>query len=211
MAHSLFRICTKAFFGLIFLVGVSLELCAQNRQASAIEAWQKELNASYANRGESPLDDRDFKHFEGLPFYPIDTIYTVRAILEETPETEPFEMPTSTNRRPKYRIWGIAKFTLKGHACALPVYISIELAEKIGFSDYLFLPFTDETTGNDSYGGGRYLDLRLPAEGNIIEIDFNKAYNPYCAYSERYSCPLVPEANHLSLRIEAGVRAAQGH
>ena len=73
------------------------------------------------------------------------------------------------------------------------------------YEDYLFLPYTDLTSGDGSYGGGKYLDLKTP-EGNTIIIDFNKAYNPYCAYSHRYSCPVPPEENDLLVRIEAGVR-----
>jgi uncharacterized protein (DUF1684 family) len=75
-----------------------------------------------------------------------------------------------------------------------------------GMEDYLFLPFLDETNGFETYGGGRYLDLRIPV-GDTIEIDFNTAYNPFCAYNEKYSCPIVPRENYLQTRIEAGVKA----
>ena len=182
---------------------------AQSPLVQSIEAWQQEQNTSYSNREESPLDELDFAEFKGLPFFSIDTLYTVTAILEETPESLPFEMPTSTSRKPLYRVWGLARFRLNGVDCSLPVYVSVDLQKKPEFADYLFLPFTDETNGDESYGGGRYLDLRLPEHGRELQIDFNKAYNPYCAYSERYSCPLVPEANHLPFKVRAGVRAPE--
>ncbi|MBP7982432.1 MAG: DUF1684 domain-containing protein, partial [Kaistella sp.] len=74
-----------------------------------------------------------------------------------------------------------------------------------GYEDYLFLPFRDETNGKETYGGGKYIDLRIP-DGNEIVIDFNQSYQPYCAYNAYdYSCPIVPEENFLPLRIEAGV------
>ena len=75
-----------------------------------------------------------------------------------------------------------------------------------GLEDYLFLPFIDDTNGEESYGGGRYIDLRIP-EGDTIVIDFNKSYNPYCAYNDKYSCPIVPRINYLALEVRAGVMA----
>ena len=72
-------------------------------------------------------------------------------------------------------------------------------------SDYLFLPFLDATNGIETYGGGRYIDLSIP-QGNQLTIDFNTAYNPYCAYNEKYSCPIVPRENYLPLKINAGVK-----
>ena len=74
-----------------------------------------------------------------------------------------------------------------------------------GFKDYLFLPFMDDTNGEQTYAGGRYIDLRIP-EGNTLKIDFNKAYNPYCAYNEKYSCPIVPRENYLDVAVKAGVK-----
>ena len=74
----------------------------------------------------------------------------------------------------------------------------------------MFLPFSDETNGIESYGGGRYIDLRIP-EGNTLIIDFNSAYNPYCAYNDKYSCPIVPRENYLRTRIEAGVKKFKDH
>ena len=79
-----------------------------------------------------------------------------------------------------------------------------------GYEDYLFLPFLDDTNGEESYGGGRYIDCRIP-EGDTIEIDFNKAYNPYCAYNENYSCPIVPRENYLAIEVKAGVKVFKKH
>jgi len=82
----------------------------------------------------------------------------------------------------------------------------VELKEDEGYEDYLFLPFTDATNGNETYGGGRYIDLSIP-NGDQIVIDFNKAYNPYCTYNKKYSCPIVPSQNALDIEIFAGVKA----
>ena len=92
----------------------------------------------------------------------------------------------------------------------LNIYQNIEYSKIDEFKNDLFLPFTDFTSGDGSYGGGRYIDLKIP-ENDLIVIDFNKSYNPYCAYSQRFSCPIPPEENDVSLRIEAGIKNFNGH
>jgi uncharacterized protein (DUF1684 family) len=78
------------------------------------------------------------------------------------------------------------------------------------YKNHIFVPFTDLTTGSESYGGGRYVDLELPFSDKVI-IDFNRAYNPYCAYNHKYSCAIPPEENHLNVAIKAGVKAFANH
>lgn len=171
----------------------------------AILKFQEELNAEFKNPKESPLPDRFRIDFETLDFFEPDTNYVVTATLERTPNALPFLMPTTTDRKSKEKVYGVVKFMLNGTEHALEVYQSPELIQEKGYEDYLFLPFTDLTNGNQTYGGGRYLDLRIP-EGNTITIDFNRAYNPYCAYNKKYSCPLVPAVNNLATEVLAGVK-----
>src|SRR5690606_22205799 len=97
-------------------------------------------------------------------------------------------------------------FQLKGKEYQLNVYQGQDLMKEEGYEDYLFLPFIDDTNGEESYGGGRYIDLRIP-EGDSMVIDFNSAYNPYCAYNEKYSCPIVPRENYVDTEVRAGVKA----
>lgn len=108
---------------------------------------------------------------------------------------------------PEYRIYGMLEFILNDQKFELPVYQSKQLMATVEYRDYLFLPFPDLTNGNQTYPGGRYIELSIP-KGDSIVIDFNQAYNPYCAYSARYSCPVVPAANHLEIEIPAGVKYA---
>ncbi|WP_308444060.1 DUF1684 domain-containing protein [Gillisia lutea] len=140
-----------------------------------------------------------------MDFFKIDTNYVVEAQFVRTPAEAPFTMPTSTDRLPLYVKYGEAYFTIHGKKLKLNIYQSQQLSTNPEYFDYLFLPFTDETNGETSYGGGRYIDLKLPL-GKIIEIDFNKAYNPYCAYSGRYSCPIPPKENDLKVKIPVGVK-----
>jgi len=171
-----------------------------------ILAFQEELNNEYKDPETSPLPDRYRKEFETLDFFPPDTNYVITAEFIRTPDALPFSMPTTTERESTEVVYGIAKFNLNGKTVELEIYQSPELIQQEKYREYLFLPFTDETNGKDTYEGGRYLDLTLPA-GNQIILDFNKAYNPYCAYNKKYSCPLVPPVNNISALVKAGVKA----
>ncbi len=181
------------------------ELPADSTLASII-TFQNDLNKEFSNPETSPLPDRFRKDFAGLDFFEPDTSFTVVAELSRTPEAIPFLMPTSTERMSEEVVYGLLTFELKGKKYQLEVYQNEELKSKDGYEDYLFLPFTDETNGRSTYEGGRYIDLNIPEEDRIL-IDFNKAYNPYCAYNKKYSCPLVPSQNHISTEIRAGVKA----
>lgn len=198
----------KHLFLFLLLPIVSFRTFAQPDSLQAIQeitAFQNKLNDEYKNREESPLDPGDFEKFQGHPFFPIDLNYRVVAKLTVTSGTPFFAMKTTTSRYSTERIYGYVSFTLKGREFRLPVYQSKDLMATAEYADYLFFPFSDETNGKETYGGGRYIDLRIPKEGEELVIDFNKAYNPYCAYSARYSCPVVPAENMIDIEIPAGV------
>jgi uncharacterized protein (DUF1684 family) len=182
------------------------KVVAISKSEAAILEFQKSLNAEFKNPETSPLPDRYRKDFEGLDFFEPDTAYQVQAKLVRTPEAQPFLMPTNTERESEEVVYGVVYFELKGAKFQLEVYQTIELKEEAGFEDYLFLPFTDATNGKETYGGGRYIDVSIPS-GETLLIDFNKAYNPYCAYNKKYSCPLVPKVNNLEIAVTAGVKA----
>jgi len=195
----------KHFFVLLLLA--SALSCAQEKQPIAGETeFQKELNAEYKDATTSPLKDKDRKKFKGLDFFKFDSLYVVKAIFKRTPNERVFKMKTTTNRLPEYIKYGLVSFELKGKIYELNIYQNQGLMKKEGYEDYLFLPFLDTTNGEESYGGGRYIDLRIP-ENNMIILDFNSAYNPYCAYNEKYSCPIVPRENYLDVAVRAGVKA----
>jgi uncharacterized protein (DUF1684 family) len=187
---------------------VSITVRAQTKDStiiSSIQKFQADLNAEFANREESPLTEEDFATFTGLPFYPIDTAFYIVARFERAVDAQPFEMKTTTARRPVYEVYGTATFIIKGETFQLQIFQNHKLRETEEYRDYLFLPFTDLTSGNGSYPGGRFIDLKIPV-GDTIIIDFNKAYNPLCAYNHKYSCPIPPPENFLNVAITAGVK-----
>ena len=130
--------------------------------------------------------------------------------MKRTPDEKPFKMKTTTDRLPVYIKYGEVTFQLKGGTYQLNIYQNLDLMDDEGYEDFLFLPFLDDTNGEESYGGGRYVEGRIP-DGDILEIDFNKAYNPYCAYNEKYSCPIVPRENYITEKVEAGVKVFKKH
>ena len=184
----------------------NIESITKSDKLADILLFQEELNAEFKNPESSPLPDRFRIDFESLEFFEPDTNYIVEAELVRTPEALPFSMPTTTGRESTEVVYGIAKFTLNGKDHKLEIYQSPELITQAKYEDYLFLPFTDNTNGEETYGGGRYLDLRIP-KGNKIILNFNKAYNPYCAYNKKFSCPIVPKVNNLDTEIKVGVKA----
>ena len=177
---------------------------AQSYEDSILE-HQKHLNDEYKNPDKSPLEKKDLKKFKGHNFFPINEKFKVKAKFERITNSSPFLMKTTTNRLPKYEVYGIATFLLDGNEYQLNIYQSHKLREIDEYRDYLFLPFTDLTNGDETYGGGRFIDLEIPND-NFIVIDFNKAYNPYCAYNAKYSCPIPPKENDLDTHILAGIK-----
>lgn len=190
---------------LFFLVQLNFGFGQEQFDVSAVAKFQKDLNTEYADDKTSPLTTEDLAVFKTLDFYPANEKFFVIAKFVRTKKEKPFEMKTSTDRKPLYVKYGEVFFTIDGLDFKLNVYRNIELSKKKEFKDHLFLPFSDLTSGNESYIGGKYIDLKIP-KGDTIVIDFNTSYNPYCAYSHRYSCPKVPLENDLNIEIKAGVK-----
>lgn len=135
-------------------------------------------------------------------FYP-DKVYHVWAVFVTDTSTPIFQMPTTTDRKPNYRIYGYMRFNIKDTLCKLTVYQNVDFMNSPDYDSTLFVPLNDNTNGILTYGGGRYMDIEIPITDSM-QLDFNEAYNPYCAYSSRWSCPLVPFENDLNVSIFAG-------
>ncbi len=179
---------------------------AQVTYEEEILTWQQELDESFRDPESSPLGGKELKKFKNLDYYPINEDFRFIARLERLYNEPPFTMPTSSNKKKIFVRYAIAHFTSGDKEFHFPIYQSLQLQQTEEHADYLFAPFTDLTSGFESYGGGRYLDLKI-TEGDSIVLDFNKAYNPSCAYSPNYNCPIPPRENDLDLEIKAGVKA----
>ncbi|WP_338875970.1 DUF1684 domain-containing protein [Spirosoma sp. SC4-14] len=187
-------------FGSVFLTTVAV---GQTHFANEITQHREVYKNDFLTSSNSPLKSKEDLSY--LRFYEPDSTYRVEATVELTPKAEPFEMPTYNGQTRPHVEYAVVSFVLAGKSLQLTLYRNLNLLRLPQYRDYLFLPFRDATSGYATYGGGRYLDLRLGdiKDGRMI-IDFNKAYNPYCAYHEGYACPVPPKKNTLPIAIEAG-------
>lgn len=197
---------------ILFVLSV-FNINAQDSYIKEIKKYQYKQNLKFHDKGTSPLTAKDLKTFEALEFYKIDEKFKVTAKLVKEKNPIIFEMPTTTSRKPLYIKYGTLIFTIDGKKQTLSIYQNKDFGRAPQYKDYLFLPFTDKTSGNGSYGGGRYLDVFTTDENpdGTITIDFNKSYNPYCAYNSRYSCPLTPKENNVSVALKAGIKNYKKH
>ncbi len=192
---------------IITMVFANIALYAQKQTyIEEIKVFQEELYKEFKNSNKSPLTKKEQRKFRGHSFFPINEKLHVKAKFTRTLNPVPFKMQTTTERTPIYEKYGEVVFSIDDKQYKLNVYQSHRLRETEKYKNYLFLPFTDLTNGMETYEGGRYIDLSVPNSDSII-IDFNKAYNPYCAYSHTHSCPVPPEENSIPLKIKAGVKA----
>ena len=155
------------------------------------------------------LTAAEIKQFHGLDYYDFDARFQIEAKIKKKRGKE-FEMATSTDRKPIYRRYGFLYFTIDSVECKLEVYQNIALLKNPEYKNYLFIPFKDGTTAISTYAAGRFLEVEK-SRGRKILIDFNLAFNPYCSYSERYSCPIPPRCNTLNVDINAGEKTPLGH
>lgn len=182
-------------------------LQAQN-YAQRILQERAEKDSLFRLGDHSPLKGDKLQSFKGLAYYAPDSAYSVQATYMSLEKVKQIKMRTTHNGAPRlFKRTGELQFTLAGKAYRLFAY------QAVGRRDlpkgYIFVPFYDETSGKETYGGGRYLDLTLSKEGKPIALDFNKAYSPYCAYSADYVCPIPPKENRLPTKIEAGEKVLE--
>jgi hypothetical protein len=186
---------------LLFLLFVSTTLCAQKSYEDSLQVFlDNYVQTHEVVKGE----DR-----KTLQFYPVSKDFRFVATFKKADNSQWIIFPTSGKITKVFKIYGTLSFVLNGRPLQLKVYQSQDLMLNDEYKNYLFLPFTDSTTGHETYEGGRYLDLSTKdIQNNTVVLDFNKAYNPYCAYvSDKYNCPIPPKENALPVAIRAGEKA----
>jgi uncharacterized protein (DUF1684 family) len=163
-----------------------------------IEAQRTEKNEEFKTSDDAPLTEEQKEAFTKLSYFPIAEKYKVRAELHKNPREQKVKIAITDGSQREYLVFGNAHFHLEGKEHDVTVYKPVKED-----ADYLFIPFYDETSADLSYGGGRYVEPEL-IDGGTLEIDFNTAYNPYCAYNHKYRCPIPPQDNNLRVAILAG-------
>lgn len=169
--------------------------------ADQIAVWHADKDRFMRESDASPVPKTERAGFPPLQYFAIDPAYRVPAALTVARSDIALEMPTSTGQRRKMLRVGSLTFTLKGRPLTLTAFADATENDM----RRLFVPFSDLTVGTDTYTGGRYLDLDRTATG-VYDLDFNRAYNPFCVYNPTYDCPLPPRENRLSVPVRAGER-----
>lgn len=170
--------------------------------AQEIMAFRDDYKLGFTKNPRSPLKIDDVQN---LRFFEADLKYKVTCTFKRTPNEKQFEMPTSSGKTKPFVKYGILSFELDGKKMQLAVYQNLTLITQPKYAQLLFLPFRDETNGDSTYGGGRFIDLTIAdVEAKNPVLDFNKCYNPWCHYSDGYSCPIPPAENTLKVEIPAG-------
>ena len=194
----------RIFYIAICLLFVHIS-SAQNSYKDSIESYFKK----YVKEHEVVSGkDKEF-----MSFFPVSEKYRMTCRFERTMNWPWFRMESSGPIKKNYRVYGIIHFTFNDTAVTLNIYQSQDLMTTKEYKDHLFIPFTDATSGEETYESGRYIDLEIKdiTNENVL-IDFNKAYNPYCAYvSRKYNCPVPPAENRLIVAIRAGEKSFGKH
>lgn len=160
---------------------------------------------------DTPLPEKDVATFAGLEYWPPDPAYRFAGTIEVHDSPRRFTIVTTTGKERPCERYGQVAFEIRGKRCVLQVYRLLDSEPEPGGAAF-FVPFQDETTGKETYAAGRYVELDGPDGGPFV-LDFNRAYNPLCAYGapERFRCPVTPPENRLAVRIEAGERGYATH
>jgi uncharacterized protein (DUF1684 family) len=167
--------------------------------AGTVAAARAEKDQMFATASDSPVPAERRGRYLPLAYFTIDERYRVPAMLAPSPDETAVEMPTSTGQRREMRRAGQLKFTMDGQPLSLTAFVEATDRQM----NRLFVPFTDKTNGMETYAAGRYLDLTRTGTG-LYDLDFNRAYQPYCYFNEQYDCPYPPAENRLTVPIRAG-------
>ena len=170
---------------------------------SQLNEFRRDKNQTFRQGENSPLETTQKAQFDSLKYYPGDPALLPHADVSRNEKPDTVLLQTTDNKAEKYLNWGLVKFSINDTPQQLRLYLKAN-----GRDSTLFIPFTDLTNGHDTYGGGRYLDAPIPKlNESEIALDFNRAYNPFCAYNNAYSCPVPPAENRLQVAIAAGEKS----
>lgn len=191
--------------GVFVFLAVSLSACTitpkEENYPAKIAAIRAAKDDSFKNDKESPIPPDKKAKLLPLAYFPIDESYAVPASLEPSSDRSRIQVPTSTGKIRDIERVGTLKFTVKGQQLRLTAFVELDNPQ----ANRLFVPFSDLTSGTETYQAGRYMELD-PTPTGIYVVDFNIAYNPYCYYNSEYDCPYPPKENRLTMPIRAGER-----
>ncbi len=192
---------------ILFISCASLK--KQKNYSDELSAYRKTYKSGFLEDPRSPLNEDDLKH---LDFYPPNQDWKLQCECSKVENAKPFELPTYSGITRTYIAHSKVKCAYKNQDLGFYLYKNLTQPANPLYKNYLFLPFKDETNSIETYGGGRYINLyESDIQDGKIVIDFNKCYNPWCAYSDGYNCPIPPKDNHFELSVLAGEKSYKGN
>ncbi len=195
---------------LIALFFISSFSSSQSEYLTKVKSYRDSINTEFGDPIHSILPDSMALKFKHLNYFEPNELFRVECKVKIS-KGEEFDMLTSRGENKQFRRYGYLKFKLKGKRFKLPIYQSIRLMKMDKYKDYIFIPFTDLTSGKETYGGGRYVETTIPKSKRYM-LDFNYAFNPYCHYTTGYNCCIPPSENFLDFEIKAGEKKyTDGH
>lgn len=200
-------------FVYLFILAFNLALNAQSLSYSdSLNQARTDKNEELKSKKTSPLLKVDRKAFHDLEYFPVDETWNIEAHYHRIYEGEVLDFMTSKGSIKKFQKYGYFVFTHDEIHDTLYAYKRVYPDGYVpNYPPYLFIPFKDHTSGNETYGGGRYIDTKVFETDQVVMLDFNTCYSPYCAYGGGFSCPIPPEENFVNGRVEAGEKAYAGH
>ena len=190
----------KAILLFVSILYIAGNVFSQDHYTDSLNNERKKHEKEFLSQ---VLNEEERKIHPEICFFPIQTAFIIEAdFIKEVGAA--FVMPMSKERTVYYRKVGYLSFKVNDTLCKLNVYQNLDLAGKKEYKNYYFVPFKDATTGISTYGAGKYLDCYFSKKAKKVKLDFNTSYHPYCAYSDRYSCPIVPKENTIPVSITAG-------
>ena len=196
------RLIIYAGIALVLFYFVQETFLSDDNYIKPLLKERADKDLSFRGRTNSPFTDEDRRSFDSLVYYAPNLDYRVKAKLEKLPQQDTVQMNMTNDSTEAYLRYATATFELEGKPQRLTLYKKVN--READEEEQLFVPFTDKTNGFETYGGGRYLDIPFEEDAETVELDFNRAYSPFCAYNPDYVCPVPPQDNRLAIDIPAG-------
>lgn len=187
---------------LVIVLALSIMSCSRKSTLSDIQAYRQSYIQKHIDDQRSPIKSGDEAY---IHFFDNDPAWSLVCDFSKDDDAKLFDMATYSGITKPYKVYGYLTCPSAFGDIKLEIYQSANIMNYPGYENHLFLPYKDLTNGDSSYGGGRYINVTTDdIANNKLYVDFNKSYNPWCAYSDGYNCPIPPIANHLDVAIEAG-------
>lgn len=197
-----FNLMKKLILSLLILTASILTAQKNDSYIDELNHHRIKKDKKFGDTATSILPNEMALKFKHLNYFKPNSKFNILANFKKAIGKE-FTMTTSSGNKKTFRQYGVLNFSIDNKPYKLPIYQNIKLMQNKKYKDYIFIPFTDLTNNNETYGGGRYIEAKKPT-GKTYQLDFNYAFNPYCHYTTGYNCPIPPKENFLNIRIEAG-------